>query len=148
MAHVRNAEAAQMIRDVTSTGTVIIQSTAKILLARNAGHLAQVFREVKAHARRVFKLFKLNRAFDFPLIRFATANNRARPEIRDVRTQRHHHVHQVGYILQIYKDAVKAILLEYEYRTLRIDGKFKATAGIRLPDPLTGLIGNSDILDR
>ena len=147
MAHVRNAEASQMIRNVAGTGTVIIQSAAKILLARNAWHLAQVFREVKTHACRIFKFIKLNRTIDNPLFRFAATNNRARPKICHIRTERHHHIHQVGNILQIHKDTVKALFLEHKRCTLRINRNLKTTARISLPNPLTGLVSDTDILD-
>ena len=121
MAHVRNAKTSQMIRNVTGTGTVIIQRAAEILLARNARHLAQVFREVKTHTSRILEFIKLDRTIDNPLFRFATANNRTRPEICHVRAKRNHHVHQIGNILQIHKDTVKALLLEHKRCILRIN---------------------------
>ena len=137
-----------MVGNVACTRTFIIKSAAKIFLTRNTRHLTQVLRQVKTHSRRIFKLFKFYRSFNFPLDRFTIANNRARTKIRDIRTERNDHVHQVGIVLQIHKDAIEALFLEHKRGILGIHGQLKTTSGIRLTDALAGLIRNSHILDR
>ena len=85
VAHVRDPEPAQVIGHVPRTGTVVVKSTAKIFLARNARHLAQVFRHVETHARRIFQLVHRNGTDRFPLLRFSATDDGACPQVPQVR---------------------------------------------------------------
>ena len=151
VAHVRNAESSQVVSHVACARTFVIKSTAKILLARNTRHLAQVFRHIKTHTGCVFELVEIHLAFKVPLNLVATATNHgACTQVAHIggRLHGHHHVKQVRKVLQFHLHAIEALFLKDKHRVLGIGSQFKTTVSIRFTELLTRDIGNRRILDR
>ena len=151
MAHIRNTESSQMVSHISRTGTVIIKGAAKILLSRNTRHLAQVFRHIKTHTGRIFKLIQIYLAFKSPLYLIATATNHGTcAQIAHIvhRLHGNDHIKEVSKVLQFYLNAIKALFLENKYGILRIDRQFKASLRISLTQFFARNIGNGRILNR
>ena len=146
--HVGNPEPAQVVSHVPRTGTVVVKSTAKIFLARNTRHLAQVFRHVETHARRIFQLVHRNGTNRFPLLRFSAADDGACPQVPQVRRKTHHHVQHIGKVLQFHKDAIITGFLEHQRRITGINRKFETSIGISGPKFLAGPVSHLYIGNR
>ena len=148
MAHVGYAKPSEMVRHITSTGALVIERAAEILLARNTGHLAQVFRNVKTHARRILELVERHLAFRFPLRRLATTDNRARSQVAQVARKRHDHIEQIRIILQVHVHTVVALFLEHEGSVLGIYGKLETAIRRSLCKFLARTVGNLHAIKR
>ena len=151
VAHVRHAEPAQVVSHVACTGALVVKSAAKVFLARNTRHLAQVFRHVETHAGRIFKLIEIHLAFKSPLHLVATATDHsACSQVAHVGSRLHgnHHVEQVRKILQFHLHAIETVFFKDKHRILGIGSQFESTIGIGFTELLTRDIGNRRILDR